>query len=496
MVESSAESRRSVSAMELLSIVGFAFLMGWTFVSFYWLFCDFPPDVPVAMRDFNQLWIFAGMPAGYVSLHLLGRLPQFNLFSTLGVGIELVCGAILPIVAFAIYNGAYFPLAFICAVNFLGGVAFSYLNVSWLDVCSRLKTVQYGRFTGLAFTGGILLFGLAALSPDNMQPAFSLVYILCSIGLLVFATERADGNDERAPLESTAETWRFTKEIEPSFFMFGAAFALTFVFLFNYGKDYVLIGLLFILPGALCIALMSIFHRELGITSIQRILTFVTVAACIATPFLSGYAQLACACVVTAAWALFTCVNSAFIIKKSVSVRDTPLFRQAPMRLCIAATGFFAGWLVATSATMVLGPHSSAFTVIRLVVAVLLVATVMVFFPVEDHHEVDGSSPDDSKSSGATTTVLNVSMSEAELFEARCAAVSKLYQLSPRESDILKFLAKGRNAAYIQEKLTISPHTVKSHIYNIYRKLDIHSQQKLMDFIEDFPLDASDVAQR
>jgi len=67
--------------------------------------------------------------------------------------------------------------------------------------------------------------------------------------------------------------------------------------------------------------------------------------------------------------------------------------------------------------------------------------------------------------------------------------VAKLYQLSPRETEIIALLAKGRNAAYIQEALVISPHTVKSHIYNIYRKLDIHSQQKLMDFVEDFPLE-------
>lgn len=32
---------------------------------------------------------------------------------------------------------------------------------------------------------------------------------------------------------------------------------------------------------------------------------------------------------------------------------------------------------------------------------------------------------------------------------------------------------------------------MKSHIYSIYRKLDIHSQQKLMDFVEDYPIDVN-----
>ena len=55
-------------------------------------------------------------------------------------------------------------------------------------------------------------------------------------------------------------------------------------------------------------------------------------------------------------------------------------------------------------------------------------------------------------------------------------------------NDVLRYLATGRNAAYIQNKLPISPHTVKSHIYSIYRKTDIHSQQSLMDFVEDYPV--------
>lgn len=491
MVDSAPEEKIGVSAMELLSIAGFAFLIGWMFVQFFWLFCDFPSHVPVSTRDFTQMWAFIGIPVGYVALHLLGRLPRFNVFSTPCVSVELVFAVALPIATFAMYNGALIPLPVVCTLNFLAGAAFAGLNLSWLDVCSRLKTTSYGRFTGLAYAGGTLLFALAAVSPESMQPAFIFIYVLCSVGLLVFATARADGNDERAPLEATADTWKFSKEVEPSLFMYGVVFALTFVFLFNFGPDYVFIGLLFALPGALAIALLSITHHEIGITSIQRILTFVAVAACVITPFATEAVQLACACVVVAAWAALVTVNCAFLVKKSTFSRETPFFRQSAMRLSVQALGFAAGWVVAAVATMIVGAHAGVFTTIRLIAVVVLVAVVMLFLPVEKHHNADGTSSADAQN--GATTVLNVSMSEAELFEARCDAIAKLYQLSPRETDILRYLARGRNAAYLQEKFTISPHTVKSHIYNIYRKLDIHSQQKLMDFVEEFPLEDAEV---
>ena len=45
-------------------------------------------------------------------------------------------------------------------------------------------------------------------------------------------------------------------------------------------------------------------------------------------------------------------------------------------------------------------------------------------------------------------------------------------------------LAQGRNAGYIAQRFTISTHTAKSHIYNIYNKLGIHSQQELLDIVD------------
>lgn len=58
------------------------------------------------------------------------------------------------------------------------------------------------------------------------------------------------------------------------------------------------------------------------------------------------------------------------------------------------------------------------------------------------------------------------------------------YHLSPRESEILPLIYRGRSAKHIAERLFISEGTVKTHTYNIYRKMDIHTRDELMNIVE------------
>jgi|GEM_PF-1744350 len=69
-------------------------------------------------------------------------------------------------------------------------------------------------------------------------------------------------------------------------------------------------------------------------------------------------------------------------------------------------------------------------------------------------------------------------------FYLQCEVVAKEYGLSARQREVLGMLARGRNAEYITEKLIISTHTAKAHIYNIYQKTGVHSRQELMDLVE------------
>lgn len=70
-------------------------------------------------------------------------------------------------------------------------------------------------------------------------------------------------------------------------------------------------------------------------------------------------------------------------------------------------------------------------------------------------------------------------------FRSQCEVIADRYLLSRRETEVMFLLAKGHNAAYIQDKLCISKSTAKTHISHIYRKLDIHNQQELLSMVEE-----------
>ncbi len=71
-------------------------------------------------------------------------------------------------------------------------------------------------------------------------------------------------------------------------------------------------------------------------------------------------------------------------------------------------------------------------------------------------------------------------------WRAACDEIARRYRLSKRETEIFTLISKGRNAEYVSTELVISIHTAKTHIANIYQKLDVHSSQEMLDLIDAF----------
>ena len=94
--------------------------------------------------------------------------------------------------------------------------------------------------------------------------------------------------------------------------------------------------------------------------------------------------------------------------------------------------------------------------------------------------EPEGPRPDNAEKSA-----------EAEVsgrLESRCAAVAQDFGLTPRESEVIVLLAYGRTLSIIARDLQIAKGTARTHIENIYRKLDVHKQQELIDLVEGYEI--------
>ncbi len=56
--------------------------------------------------------------------------------------------------------------------------------------------------------------------------------------------------------------------------------------------------------------------------------------------------------------------------------------------------------------------------------------------------------------------------------------------LSPRETEVLQLLSKGKSYTMIADELFIDKETVRSHIKNIYFKLEVHSKAQAIEKAE------------
>lgn len=136
------------------------------------------------------------------------------------------------------------------------------------------------------------------------------------------------------------------------------------------------------------------------------------------------------------------------------------------------AVGMFLGWTLAAIVLVLGGSNTgSAIQIIAGILIVVVVGIITLFS--SKGRFAEAMYGDDTKKGGK----LGAWMSS-------CEFICKKYRLSAREREVLLMYAKGRDVNYISEVLFLSNHTVKSHVYHVFQKLDIHSQQDLISMVE------------
>ncbi|MBQ3106002.1 MAG: helix-turn-helix transcriptional regulator [Eggerthellaceae bacterium] len=73
----------------------------------------------------------------------------------------------------------------------------------------------------------------------------------------------------------------------------------------------------------------------------------------------------------------------------------------------------------------------------------------------------------------------------AERIDRQCAIAVEIFGLTVREKEIAALLAHNRSVNDIAEDLSISVKTVRTHIHNIYYKMDAHSRSDLVRILKE-----------
>jgi DNA-binding CsgD family transcriptional regulator len=66
---------------------------------------------------------------------------------------------------------------------------------------------------------------------------------------------------------------------------------------------------------------------------------------------------------------------------------------------------------------------------------------------------------------------------------AESGIAARALSVTPREREVIRGLVCYRRLARVAEVLGISIHTARNHLKSVLRKLDLHSQDELLQFL-------------
>ena len=70
-----------------------------------------------------------------------------------------------------------------------------------------------------------------------------------------------------------------------------------------------------------------------------------------------------------------------------------------------------------------------------------------------------------------------------EALPPACKQLAEQHRLTKREQQVFELLAQGRSTTDVATALDVSENTAKTHIKRLYKKLDVHSKQDIIDLV-------------
>lgn len=146
-----------------------------------------------------------------------------------------------------------------------------------------------------------------------------------------------------------------------------------------------------------------------------------------------------------------------------------------PMRVFIGGllfdqVGQVLGAIIGTGVTQLAGEGTAVAAVSNTVVYVLLFTSVALLAKLSRPKAAVDAEDAQMQNRPAKVATL----------EQACEAAAARYNLTKRESEVLLFLLKGYDRAYIAQEMGLSNETIKTHTRHIYEKAGVHTRAELL----------------
>jgi DNA-binding CsgD family transcriptional regulator len=360
-----------------------------------------------------------------------------------------------------------------------------YFNITFGEHSEQTLCLSF--LVGSAF----LCVGVISRASINLlfQAGMLAVIISTTMGLILFRNLNA------RQIEAVKKTQRYSHFMTTDAIAVcvqGGVYGYAIVTVFTLGVTAYIPAALSLLVGSVIAYIVSVFsrHKNYSLSVLLRRILPILYASVLLVPLLELKGRILCCCLIIFLASYMRTRRSVLGIQLNTQSKLNPLTHGTLIAIPYIG-GVYLGFLYAIVTHQYLNIDGIPMFLLICITS-LVIALVLFLYK---NNTLGGAhllelttsklgTDQDCPSSTDQPDSLKSAEFKRKRFWIACDSIAERGTLTKREIEVFHLLVKGRNAEYISNKMFISMATAKTHIYHIYAKLGVNSQQELISLVD------------
>jgi DNA-binding CsgD family transcriptional regulator len=366
------------------------------------------------------------------------------------------------------------------------GASLGRMGTSWVQLVVGVSLIKMDtRALGICITGAFLLSYLlqtvlfllpswVGLAGYVMLPPLAYLLVRYDVRPLLTTLHDAEPPSQSAVTRPTSFL-PFSHRLFICLFLFRLIYGYTLCFGEVNGTP--LMTIFSIVPIAILAIITLGFRRRINPDVLYQASALLIIAGLLLVPIASSVGIHAAISNILAAGVVCFDVVFWFVLVAAAARNPSGSVLVFAWGNGVTAFGIIAGAFVGRATNQLL---VTDVVITSLVTSVLLFVFIVYVFVVLKRFSFSDTITTITPSTPPVTPITST-----QLLEQSCGCLAQRYGLTPRETEVLVLLARGRNGRFIQNALTVSHNTVKAHVKHIYQKMKVHTHQELVNLLEE-----------